>query len=357
MPDSSVERIILDLFRREKKPLTISQVSRLTGYDRRTVARRLELLHHSRNLGMITHGIKKKYYIPDKTYQIGPPLCSHILIFINQDYSIRWMNEPFLDLLGCKPEEIGHVTLKHLERLFPTIPFQSVLSYLTNGQTRFIEETIPHAETNRSYIFSFSAIVIEPESPFFIVTGRDITQQAQMKSAFVKKEQSYEILIKNIPGIVFRRDITANTIELFSDPVYLISKAIPLETRTNCISLFDSYLHPEDQEILVQTLQYALCNQEEYEIEYRVTNRHGYEFHFLERGRSAVDPVSNVQYIDAILTDITSLRKTTELLAESEEKFRKLADVVSVGIYVTDNNGVLEFVNREWCRQHNLSSG
>lgn len=354
MPDSSVERIILDLFRREKKSLTISEVSRLTGYDRRTVARRLEYLHHTRNLGMIQHGIKKKYYIVDTTGPITPLPGSHIIIIINHDYSIRWMNEPLCTILGCEPGKIEHITLRHLERVFQAIPFHSLLSHLMSGQTRFIEETITNAETTRNYIFSLSAIS-EDESQFFIVTGRDITEQQEIKSAYIKKEQSYENLIKNIPGIVFRRDITTNTIELFSDPVYLISKGIPVKTRSSSISLFESYIHHDDQETLVQTLQYALFNQEEYEVEYRVLNRHGYEFHFLERGRPAVDPVTDTQYIDAILTDITSLRKTTELLAESEERFRRLADVISVGIYVTDTNGTLEFVNREWCRQHNLT--
>jgi len=127
MPGSRVESDILDLFSKEKRSFTISQIAQLTGHDRRTVAHHLALLHQSRNLGMIQHGVRKKYFVPDNVLLISRSLCAHIILVINQDYSIRWINDPFLEVLGCTRNDIPHITLTHLEEIFPAINFKSIL--------------------------------------------------------------------------------------------------------------------------------------------------------------------------------------------------------------------------------------
>ena len=309
MPVSSVEKEILELFRQEKKPFTISQVARLTGHDRRTVGYHLALLHQSRNLGMINHGVKKKYFLPDCLCKISSALCPHIIIVINRDFSVRWVNEPFLEVLGCTIDTVRQVSLRDLEQVFPDIYIQKILSNLTYGQTQFSQESVVYNDQRLTYIFSFSAINIEDEINFFIITGQDITEQERIKSAFDKKEQSYEALIKNIPGIVLRRDIESNSLELYSDKTYFVSNDIPLEQHPSGISVFDSFLLPGDRDRLVETLQSAISFREEYEIEYQVRNTHGALLYLIERGRPVVDPSSNSQYIDAIIMDITGQKE------------------------------------------------
>lgn len=305
MPASPVEKDILELFRQEKKHFTISQVARLTGHDRRTVAHQLALLHQGRNLGMVQHGVKKKYFLPDSSFSIATTLCPHIIIVINKDYSVRWVNDPFLEVIGCTRDTADKVSMHHLDRVFPELHIQETLSRLTFGQTLFTNQSFEYSNERLTYIFSFSAIYIENEINFFILTGQDISEQERFKTAFQQKEQSYEALIKNIPGIVLRRDIQSNSLELYSDKTYFVRKEIPLDPYPGGISLFDSFLLPGDRDRLVETLQSAVAHREEYEIEYQVRNTHGTQFYLMERGRPVIDPSSSFQYIDAIVMDIT----------------------------------------------------
>jgi PAS domain S-box-containing protein len=53
--------------------------------------------------------------------------------------------------------------------------------------------------------------------------------------------------------------------------------------------------------------------------------------------------------IYATARDITDAKRSEEMLRESEERFRTLADLSPAGIYLTNPNGDCIYVNRRWC--------
>lgn len=82
--------------------------------------------------------------------------------------------------------------------------------------------------------------------------------------------------------------------------------------------------------------------------EYRVRHRNG-AYHWLsERTFLIRDPTGRVQRIVGQTVDITERRRAQAALAESEERFRMMADHTPVMIWTTDAAGEIEFVNHAY---------
>ncbi|MHC4177784.1 MAG: PAS domain S-box protein, partial [Planctomycetota bacterium] len=60
-------------------------------------------------------------------------------------------------------------------------------------------------------------------------------------------------------------------------------------------------------------------------------------------------PEEQGRLVYATARDITDAKRSDELLRESEERFRTLADLSPAGIYLTDPKGDCIYVNRRWC--------
>ncbi|MFC1553677.1 PAS domain S-box protein [candidate division KSB1 bacterium] len=62
------------------------------------------------------------------------------------------------------------------------------------------------------------------------------------------------------------------------------------------------------------------------------------------------DPVTGEQlYLANVSKDITERKKVEDALLQSEEKFRKLSESSPIGIFQTDNDGRVVYLNDRWC--------
>lgn len=61
-------------------------------------------------------------------------------------------------------------------------------------------------------------------------------------------------------------------------------------------------------------------------------------------------------YILAVVRDITEKKLIENKLGESEEKYRKLIDNISEGIYISDEKGIIQFANMALARIHGYNS-
>ena len=56
-----------------------------------------------------------------------------------------------------------------------------------------------------------------------------------------------------------------------------------------------------------------------------------------------------VKKVSVVARDITALKEANDRLAESEQRFRILADNAPIGIFQTNNEGLCIYVNKKWC--------
>jgi PAS domain S-box-containing protein len=115
-----------------------------------------------------------------------------------------------------------------------------------------------------------------------------------------------------------------------------------------------THVHPEDREPAASAVLRALQERSTYEVEYRIVRpTDGAERWVRVRGRVLVDDDDQPIGMLGVLMDITEakiedaqIRADRARLAESEARFRDMADSAPSPVWVTDARGGLEFANR-----------
>ncbi|MBF0438463.1 MAG: PAS domain S-box protein [Magnetococcales bacterium] len=74
---------------------------------------------------------------------------------------------------------------------------------------------------------------------------------------------------------------------------------------------------------------------------------------------AVISPVSNeegeITHFLSIKEDITARKQVEQFLRESEARFRKLAELSPIGVYLTNGSGNYLYANPEWCRMAGMS--
>jgi two-component system sensor kinase FixL len=113
-------------------------------------------------------------------------------------------------------------------------------------------------------------------------------------------------------------------------------------------SAFLETVHVDDREGMHQRIQSALSRKEEYESEYRLTPRNGGTRWVAGFGRVEFDEQGQPVVLRGVSRDITKRKLAEEALRESEARFRIVADVAPVMIWMSgpDKEGI--FFNKGW---------
>ena len=112
-------------------------------------------------------------------------------------------------------------------------------------------------------------------------------------------------------------------------------------TSQHTLTEFLDFIVPEDQDLVVKTMQRAIEERQPYDIELRVQQASGNICYVRQQGDVSIDTNGDMKRIVGTLQDITAQR-----LAEIE--MRKLSTVVEQiadGIMITDPKGIIEYVN------------
>ena len=119
------------------------------------------------------------------------------------------------------------------------------------------------------------------------------------------------------------------------------------------IETFYERLHPEDRERTREAIGHSISSHAPYDIEYRTVAPAGSQSAGQERwlraiGYTAYDNAGRPIRFDGITVDITAQKRAAEALAESEARFRNMADNAPVMIWMTDPDGECVYLNRRW---------
>ncbi len=104
-------------------------------------------------------------------------------------------------------------------------------------------------------------------------------------------------------------------------------------------------VHPDDRERVRKTLQEAILDRSEYQLECRVVNAEGQSQWVELRGQVLADPSGDSERVLGIAMDISKRRQAEEALGRSEHNFRSLVEHAPYGICRSNLYGELLNVN------------
>ena len=169
----------------------------------------------------------------------------------------------------------------------------------------------------------------------------------ELKDAVEKQEPGSLLLslINNAPGMVYRGhpDWSLSFIGAEVAPVTGYSA----EEFTSGAASWKKIIHPDDLASVKESYRKAVKERSKFlRVEYRIRHKNGSIRWVADRRQLIYDETGSFVYVDGLLLDITERKETDRRLAESEYRFRTIADMAVNGMVTADSRGYIDFFNR-----------
>ncbi len=140
--------------------------------------------------------------------------------------------------------------------------------------------------------------------------------------------------------------------DISRDDVWLSEKARTMfgfadATPIN-LSSFIAAIHVDDRERMRELVQTALSREDEYESEYRIAGPNGETRWVSGYGQAEFDEQGKAIVMRGAVRDVTKRKLAEEALRESEARFRTVADVAPVMIWMAGPDKLCNFFNKGW---------
>jgi len=168
----------------------------------------------------------------------------------------------------------------------------------------------------------------------------------ESKGEPMPEDDTYRILLENIPAIVFRMHLRKNMNMSFYNDMLKAMTGYTIEeiTRDNVCSIYHLIL-AEDREGVLATIEQALINNQSFQVEYRLKHKDGSIRHFTEKGTPIFGDGRKPLFIDGLIVDNTEYQLTGAALRETQEKFRSLVESIGDWIWEIDSEGNYTYVS------------
>ncbi|UCB45861.1 MAG: PAS domain S-box protein [Spirochaetota bacterium] len=288
------------------------------------------------NNGNINHSIPEEFFL-NVINSLDDP------VFV-KDTEHRWV---FLNDAACKFWGYNKEYLigKSDYDIFPKeqadIYWEKDEQVLKSEKTDLNEE----AQTINGVLHTIStkkSIYKDPETgeKYIVGTIRDITEQKRIEEALRESEEKFRNLAEHSPNMIFIHakgnivyvnrkceEVLGYKRKDFYSPDFEFLALIAPESRNLVKMKFNKHLNGED----LQTYEHTIITKEDTKAEVIINSK-------------LID-YEGEKAILGIVTDITEHKKSEIALAESEKRFRQIAELFPLPISIIDSKGRYEFLN------------
>lgn len=187
----------------------------------------------------------------------------------------------------------------------------------------------------------------EPIAELVIVA--ETTKRIMAERALARSEERLSLAL-SASGIVGVWDWDLATNRVSADRRFAEMYGVDPDVAASGAPL-EAYLagvHPEDRQMVIDNITAALDARAPYRGEYRLTSASGANRWVLATGTVVVDANGKPVRLAGVSVDITDHKRAQEKLAESEAKFRAIADSMPQMVWSTLPDGYHDYYNARW---------
>ncbi|MFO7895976.1 MAG: PAS domain S-box protein, partial [Candidatus Cloacimonadales bacterium] len=172
-------------------------------------------------------------------------------------------------------------------------------------------------------------------------------QRQSERAQIARTQEKLELLISNLPGIVFRCKTNNNwTMEYLSEGCFAVTGYHRDELLYDREISFAELICAEDEKAVRRNIQQALKDTDNYQIEYRIEHKDGSIIWLSEQGH-AIYAADQLVALEGFISDISARKKAEIALARREKEFEEQSDLLNgvfdnipdvMGIYDTAHN-------------------
>lgn len=175
-------------------------------------------------------------------------------------------------------------------------------------------------------------------------SASDITDRKRMENELQDAKERFEIAVKGSSDGIWDWNLITN--DFYISPHWKSMIGYEDYELINEFQTFNEHLHPADRQRVILTIKdYLEGKIPDYQCEFRFRHKDGSYRWILARGEALLDEDGLPYRIAGSHTDITSLKKATEALRQSEETFRGISTSAMDAIIMLDTEACITFWN------------
>ncbi|PWB22394.1 PAS domain-containing protein [Flavobacterium sp. HTF] len=254
----------------------------------------------------------------------------HMLEMIGRGEEIMGM--PLIDVL---PELRGQYVWEQVEKVYHKgIPFDQSEVLVQHNRTGVTQDYY--------YNLSYRPLIEEGKITGMIQVAIDVTQQVVARKKMEESENRFRALVNASSDVVYCMNPDW-TIMYNMDGRGFLS-----DTREPIFNWLDKHIHPDDREKVENQIAKSIADKSIFELEYRILNENGTLGWTFSRAIPILDHQNNILEWFGAASDTTSQKEIEQIIKQSEEKFRQLADLVPQIIWTSRADGHLDYYNKRW---------
>ena len=240
------------------------------------------------------------------------------IILVDKDGSILWSNPAFSHMTGySKSEIVGRNPRIFKSGMHEQEFYRELWEDILAGKVWHGE--LVNRRKNGSLYYEEQIItpVIDQDGRItnFISIRQDITEHKQAEDALRKSEQQYRSLVIATAQIVWQTNAAGEVVEDSLSWRSFTGQSMEEFLGWGWINA----LHPDDRERVAEIWSRAVEKKANYDVEYRIRNRHGEYNHFAVRGVPVKDNDGNISSWIGTCTDITEKKNYENQLIQAEK--------------------------------------
>lgn len=278
---------------------------------------------------------------------------SATLVLMGADLVIEQINRQMLALIGRGEEIIG----MRLIDVLPELNGQYVWTQVQNVYNKGIpfdqaEVLVQHNRTGemRDYYYNlaYRPLVQDGVITGMIQVAEDVTEQVTARNKMEESEKRFRALVNASSDFVYRMNADWTVMRSLETLDSYASEGEPVSNWIN------SYIHPDDRKKALKLISEAIDNKSIFQLEHRVLNANGTIGWNFSRVVPILDDNNTIIEWFGAASDITSQKEVQQIINESAENFRQLADLVPQIIWTSRPDGFIDYYNKRWYEYTNL---
>ena len=274
------------------------------------------------------------------------------LAILSPDGRVLEINEFALKSQGHKREDyVGHLFWESPAwRSLPEwqdLVRERIAQAQTMHKPLLVEDVYRIADgTTRSADAAYTAIRDNSGQVVYVLAqANDTTQRKLTEEALSDNQRKLETLLGNLPGVAYRIKNDARwTVEFISDASFALTGYQPKDLVDNAVISWADLIHPEDRQMVWDTVQDQLQSHQVFELSYRIIGADRQIKWVWEKGRAIYDKDGQIEALEGFINDITENKQIRELLAVSELRFKELFDNSPVPLWEEDFGELFEYL-------------